>query len=60
GKVDGGAGTDTLGIVALAKKTVNTADGECQTSLGRTRLGVLGARGLATRLATTGHFVWFG
>lgn len=36
GKVDGGAGTDTLGIVALAKKTVNTADGECQTSLGRT------------------------
>jgi len=56
GKVDGGAGTDTLSIVALAKKTVNTADRKCQTSLGGTRLGVLGARGLATRLATTGHF----
>ena len=35
-QVDRGAGTDTLGIVALAEKTVDTADRESQTSLGRT------------------------
>ena len=28
-KVDGSAGTDTLGVVALAEKTVNTTDREC-------------------------------
>jgi hypothetical protein len=27
-------GTDTLGIVTLSEQTVNTADRECQTSLG--------------------------
>jgi len=27
-------GTDTLGIVSLAEKTVDTTDGECKTSLG--------------------------
>jgi hypothetical protein len=36
GEVDGSAGTDTLSVVALAEKTVDTADGEGQTSLGRT------------------------
>lgn len=36
GKVDGGTSTDTLGVVALAEQTVDTADGEGQTSLGRT------------------------
>lgn len=36
GEVDGSTGTDTLSVVALAEKTVNTADGESQTSLGRT------------------------
>lgn len=36
GEVDGGTGTDTLGVVALAEQTVDTADGESQTSLGRT------------------------
>lgn len=35
-EVDRGTGTDTLGVVALAKQTVDTADGERQTSLGRT------------------------
>ena len=36
GQVDGSAGTNTLGVVALAEETVDTADGESQTSLGRT------------------------
>lgn len=36
GQVDGGTGTDTLGVVAFAEETVDTADGECQTSLGGT------------------------
>jgi hypothetical protein len=35
-EVDGSTGTDTLGVVALAEQTVDTTDGECQTSLGRT------------------------
>jgi hypothetical protein len=35
-QVDGGTGTDTLGVVALAEQTVDTADGERQTSLGGT------------------------
>ena len=35
-EVDRSAGTNTLGIVALAQQTVNTTDGERQTSLGRT------------------------
>ena len=43
GKVDGGTGTDTLGVVALAEETVDTTDGELKTGL----LGAgLGARGL--------------
>lgn len=36
GQVDGGTGTDTLSVVALAEETVDTADGERQTSLGGT------------------------
>jgi hypothetical protein len=35
-EVDGGAGTDTLGIVALAQETMDTTNGERETSLGRT------------------------
>jgi len=35
-EVDGGAGTDTLGVVALAKETVHTTNGERQTGLRRT------------------------
>ena len=36
GEVDGSTGTDTLSVVALAEQTVDTADGERQTSLGGT------------------------
>jgi len=36
GEVDGSTGTDTLSIVALAEKTVDTTDGESETGLGRT------------------------
>lgn len=35
-QVDGSAGADTLGVVALAEQTVDTTDGERQTGLGRT------------------------
>lgn len=35
-EVDGGTGTDTLSVVALAEQTVDTTNGEGQTSLGRT------------------------
>jgi len=35
GQVDGGTSTNTLGVVALAEKTVDTTDGEGETSLGR-------------------------
>ena len=35
-EVNGSTGTDTLSVVALAEKTVDTADGERQTSLGGT------------------------
>lgn len=35
-QVYGSTGTDTLGVVALAQQTVDTADGERQTSLGGT------------------------
>lgn len=35
GEVDGSTGTDTLGVVALAEKTVNTTNGEGETGLGR-------------------------
>ena len=34
-EIDGSTSTDTLGIVTLAEKTVNTTDGESQTGLGR-------------------------
>jgi hypothetical protein len=33
-EVDGSTGTDTLGVVALAEKTVDTTDGESETGLG--------------------------
>ena len=36
GEVDGSTGTDTLGVVALAEKTVDTTDREGETGLGRT------------------------
>lgn len=50
-EVHGGAGTDTLSVVALAEQTVDTADGEGQAGLGRTaeKLNVSKAS-LSTRL----------
>lgn len=36
GEVDGSSSTNTLGVVALAKQTVHTTDGESETGLGRT------------------------
>lgn len=38
-EVDGGTGTDALRVVALAEKTVNTTDRECQASLGGSTIG---------------------
>jgi hypothetical protein len=35
-EVDGSTGTDTLGVVALAEKTVDTTNRECETGLGGT------------------------
>jgi hypothetical protein len=54
-QVDGSTSTDTLSIVALAEKTVNTTDGESKTRLGRTGLRVLAAAGLAAGFASS-HF----
>jgi len=34
GEVDGSTGTDTLSVVTLAEKTVDTTDGESETSFG--------------------------
>ena len=34
-EVDGSAGTNTLGVVSLAEETMDTTDGESETSLGR-------------------------
>jgi len=34
GQVDGCAGTDTLGVVALSQETVDTTNGESQAGLG--------------------------
>lgn len=36
GEIDGGTSADTLGVVALAKKTMDTTDRESETCLGRT------------------------
>jgi hypothetical protein len=35
-EVDGSTSTDTLGVVALAEKTVDTTNRECETGLGGT------------------------
>lgn len=47
-EVDRGTGTDTLGVVALAEQTVNTADGESQTGLGRSATKTGQSRGVKT------------
>ena len=51
-QVDGGAGTHSLGVVALTEETVDSADGELEPRAGRTTLS-LGA-GLAS-FTTSGH-----
>ena len=38
GKVDGSTSTNTLGVVALPQETVDTTDGEGETSLGGTTI----------------------
>ena len=40
GQVDGRTGSDTLGVVALAQMTVNTADGELKSGRRRASLGL--------------------
>lgn len=40
GEIDGSTGTNTLGVVTLAQQTVDTADGEGETGLGRAAGGV--------------------
>jgi len=40
-EIDGSTGTDTLSVVALAEEAVDTADGESETSLGRTTVQLL-------------------
>jgi hypothetical protein len=54
-EVNGSTGTDTLSVVALAEQTVNTANGEGQTSLGGTGLRVLATASLAAGLSAS-HF----
>ena len=52
-QVDGRTGTNSLGVVALAEQTVDSAHGELETSAGRARLGL--SLHFAS-LATTRHF----
>ena len=52
-QVDRGTGTDSFGVVALAKQTMDTTDGELETSSGRAGLGL--SLDFAS-LATTRHF----
>lgn len=53
------ASTNTLGVVTLLQQPVNSADGELETSLGRTRLGLgLPTRCLATRLSGFSTFAY--
>jgi hypothetical protein len=40
-EVDGSTGTNTLSVVTLAEETVDTTDGERETSLGRTPVVVV-------------------
>ena len=47
GEVDGRAGTDSLGVVALAQHAVDTTDRELKSGLGRARLSLGIARGLS-------------
>merc|ERR1711949_146337 len=53
GKIDGGSGTNTGGVVTLPQETVDTAHGELESSTAGARLGL----GLNfSSLTTSGHF----
>jgi len=56
-QIDGSAGTDSLGVVALSEKTVDTTYGESQTGLGGSGLCILGPASLSARFATASHLV---
>jgi len=56
GEVDGSTSTNTLSVVALTEETVNTTDGEGETSLRRTGLRGLARRGLSTSGLSSSHF----
>jgi hypothetical protein len=54
-EVDGSTGTNTLGIVALSQETVDTTNGELESSTSGARLGE--SLGLVTRFSfATSHF----
>jgi len=55
-EIDRSTSADTLSIVALSEETVNTADWERESGLGRAALGALSTGcGLASRF-TSSHF----
>jgi hypothetical protein len=56
-EIDRGTRTNPLGVVALPQETMNTTNGESETGLGGSALGLfsLTRSGLATRFST-GHF----
>jgi len=47
-EVNGSTGTNTLSVVTLSEETVDTTNWECETSLRRPRLRVLGTASLAS------------
>lgn len=51
-EVDGGTSTNALGVVAATEQTVNTANGELKTGLGRAGLGLGASSRLSTRFTT--------
>jgi len=55
-EVDWCTSSDSLSVVALAEKTVNTSDWECETSLGRSRLGALSRRSFSARFSARHDF----
>jgi len=59
-KVDWCTSSDSLSIVALAQKTVNTTDWECETSLGRSRLGALARSSFSARFSARHDFGLYG
>jgi hypothetical protein len=54
-EIDGSTGTNTLSVVSLPQKTMNTTDGESETGLGRTALRWL-ATGSFSTFTSGRHF----